>query len=225
METADKGDFVELEFTGKINGQIFDSNKSEDLKHLNSKASPQEMFVIVGQGMIVKGLDDAVIGKEIGKQYDIHLMPKDAFGTRNASLVRTIPLKVFTDKQVYPKAGMSFALDNSLVQIRAVSGARVIADFNNPLAGKEVDYSFTLKKKITSLEEKSRIFFKLFLGQNLEIDVQNKVIVKAEKNFEPIINLLAKKFQELIGKELEFSEKSSENKPSPQVEDSTQQSL
>jgi FKBP-type peptidyl-prolyl cis-trans isomerase 2 len=205
MKFIAKGDFVELEFTGKVNGKVFDSNNAEDLKQVDSKAEPRKTFIIIGENMTVKGLDEALVGKELDKQYEIHISPNEGFGARKPSLVRTIPLRVFTQQGVSPRPGMSFALDNALVQIRAVSGARVIADFNNPLAGKELDYSFKILRKIDSTEEKSRIFFQLFLRSVPEFEVSDKVVVKAAKQFEPLVKLLSKKFHELVGKELSFS--------------------
>jgi FKBP-type peptidyl-prolyl cis-trans isomerase 2 len=51
---------------------------------------------------------------------------------------------MFREKNVDPRPGMVFALDNSLAKILAVSGARVMTDFNNPLSGKHVKYKFNI---------------------------------------------------------------------------------
>jgi len=98
MEATRKGDFVELKFTGYSNGQVFDSNIEEDLKKMQVEKKPEPTIVIIGQGMLVSGLDAALEGKEIGKEYEIRLGPKEAFGERNPGLLKTIPLKVFTEK-------------------------------------------------------------------------------------------------------------------------------
>lgn len=219
MSTA-KGDFVELQFTGRINGAVFDSNVLEDLKQLDSKAEPRKLSVIVGQSMVIKGLDSALEGKEIGTSYNVHVPFKEGFGPRIPSLVKTIPLKVFTEQKVYPEAGMTFALDNTLVSIRAVSGARVIADFNNPLSGKDLDYTFTIVRKISELDEKARVFFEGFLRGVPEFEVTDKVIVKGPPQLEQIINIFKQKFKELVGTELVFSVIAAEEKP---VESKAQQ--
>src|SRR3989344_4377608 len=154
MKTITLGDFIELSYTGYVNGNVFDSNREDDVKKLDSEAKPRKMFIIVGQNMVVKGLDKALEGKEIGTEYAISLAPEEAFGKRNPSLIRPLPLKAFTEKKVFPQAGMTLVLDNSLVSIRAVSGARVITDFNNPLAGKNIEYSFAIKEKIDDIAHK-----------------------------------------------------------------------
>ena len=68
-ETVNKDDFIEIKFTGYNGEQIFDSNIEEDAKKVNPEFKPRKTIVIVGEGMIVPGLDSAFEGKEIGKDY------------------------------------------------------------------------------------------------------------------------------------------------------------
>lgn len=225
MTTAMKGDFVELEFTGRSNGKVFDSNIPEDLKQIDAKATPRKTYVIVGQGMVVTGLDKALEGKELHKQYTVDVPHKEGFGARNVSLVRTIPLRIFTEQKVYPQVGMSFILDNTVVQIRAVSGARVIADFNNPLAGKDLHYSFKIIRKIDTVEEKARIFFEWFLRGVPEFEVTDTVAVKGPKQVEPFIMMFKEKFLSLVGKELSFTVVEKKVQSEDKEQPSTQQSL
>ena len=220
--TIEKNDCVELSFTGYANGTVFDSNIPEDLKQLNQEAKPQPLIFFVGQGMVVRGLDREIEGKEIGKQYTAHVLSKEAYGPRSSTLIKTIPLRVFLEKNVNPQPGMAFALDNTIAHIRAVSGARVIADLNHPLAGKDLDYKFTIVRKIEDKKEKSEIFFKLFLGNLPNIEVlENKVVVKASKAFEAFVNAVKEPFKTLVGSDLEFIE-SKENAPEKAEEKSNQ---
>src|SRR3989344_4571237 len=122
MENIKKGDFVEIKYTGYVNGEIFDSNIEEDLKILNPEAKPEKTIVAVGEGMVVVGLDKALEGKEMNKEYVVKFGHKEGFGDRNKDLIRTIPLKIFTEKNIMPQAGMMFSLDNQIVRIVAVSG-------------------------------------------------------------------------------------------------------
>jgi len=205
MEKTKKNDFVELKYTGFANGQIFDSNIEEDLKKINEKAKVKETVIIVGQGMVVPGLDKTLEGKEIGKEYDVILSVKEGFGERIRELVKTIPLRVFTEKNVDPRPGMVLALDNALAKIIAVSGARVVTDFNNPLAGKELRYKFKIVKKIENEEEKCKITFELLFRFVPKFEIKdNEVIAHGPKQLEIFINALKDKFKEIIGKDLKF---------------------
>lgn len=225
MKTVVKGDFIELTYTGYANGEIFDSNQPEDLKKLDPKAEPQKTRLIIGQGMVVKGLDHELEDKEIGHQYTVTIAAKDAFGPRHASLIRPLPLKLFTEKKVHPRPGMSFVLDSSLVTIRAVSGARVIVDFNSPLAGKDLSYVFTIKEKIEDVAQKATIFFERFLRGVPEFDVGEKVIVKGPEQLKAIVTLLGEQFKLLVGKELDFLLAELKTEKPSSASEATQQSL
>ncbi len=201
-----KKDFVELKYTGKANGVVFDSNIEEDLKNLNPKIKPKKTIVVVGEEMLLKGLDEALEGKEIGREYEITLPPKKAFGERNRSLLKTIPLSVFTEKKINPYPGMVLNLDNLMARIITVSGARVITDLNNPLAGKEIHYRFTITRKVTDEKEKVESLFEIFLKFIPEFEIKDKIILKGPKSFEVLIKELSPKFKDLLGKDLIFEE-------------------
>lgn len=227
MELTKKHEFVEVLFTGKANGTIFDTNEPEQLKQLDEKAKPLKLIVAIGEGMVLKGLDNALEGKEFGKRYHVALTANEGFGPRRRELVRTIPLKAFTDQRVFPQQGMTLSLDGAMVRISAVSGSRVIADFNNPLAGKDLTYDFTITHQVHDVKERAESFFAFFMKFLPELHVDEKgVQVKAQKQLEPYVMAFKEKFEKLVGKPLHFHavEKPKEKeKQNSQVE--TQQSL
>ena len=49
MEKTKEKDFVEIEFTGTANGNIFDSNILEDLKKISKESKPKKTIVIIGE--------------------------------------------------------------------------------------------------------------------------------------------------------------------------------
>ncbi|MEM4271659.1 MAG: FKBP-type peptidyl-prolyl cis-trans isomerase [Candidatus Pacearchaeota archaeon] len=205
METAKKGDFVEIKYTGYANENIFDSNIEEDLKKIHSKAKAKRLIVCVGEGMVVFGFDKALEGKEVGKEYEIKLSPKEAFGERKKELIKTIPLKIFTEKKMNPQAGMVLAMDEALAKVIAVSGARVITDFNNPLAGKEVTYKFKIERKINDEKEKAEALFDFVFKFVPEFEIAEKeIVVRGQKIIEVYVNAFSKKFEDLLGKKLRF---------------------
>ena len=203
-EIVEKNDFVELKYTGYVQGKIFDSNIEEDLREITDKAKPVETVVVVGKGMLVPGLDKAIEGKEIGKTYEIDIPYKEAFGERKKELVKIISLSTFTDKNINPRPGMMLALDNALVKILSVSGARVTVDFNNPLAGKDLEYKFIIVRKVLEIDKKAKALFEVLFRFVPEFEVNDKIIIKGPKPFENIAKIYSKKFKEMVGKELGF---------------------
>lgn len=205
METIKKKDFIELKFSGYSNGNIFDSNIEEDLKKLDPRAKPRETIVIVGERMVVPGFDRELEGREIGKEYEIDVPAKEGFGERRKELLKTIPLKVFTEKKINPYPGMVLAMDEALVRVVAVSGARVITDFNNPLAGKDLKYRFKIVRKLDDEKEKARAFLESSFRFVPDFDVsEREIVVKGPKIFERFIEAMKEKCKELCGKELKF---------------------
>jgi FKBP-type peptidyl-prolyl cis-trans isomerase SlyD len=207
-ENVKKNDFVELKYTGYANGEIFDSNIKEDVTKINPDFKLKQVVICVGQGMIVSGLDKELEGKEIGKEYEIDVSVKDGFGERKRELFRTIPLSSFREKKFDPKPGMVLTLDSYMVKIIAVSGARVVTDFNNPLAGKELHYKFTISRKVEDDSEKAKALFEVLWKFIPEFSISGeKVIVKGPKGLEIFAKEFDKKFKDLLGKELIFEEK------------------
>lgn len=198
-----KNDFVELEFIGRVkNGEIFDTNIKEEAKKINLEIDTKPLVICIGQGMLVKGFDKELESKEIGKKYKIELNENDAFGKRNSQLVKIVPLKVFRDKDFSPVPGIMINIDNMLAKIVTVSGGRVIVDFNNPMAGKEIEYEFTIKKLILDESEKINALQDFFFRHRFTFELKdNKIIF--QKEAEPILKLLSAKFKEILGKEIE----------------------
>lgn len=210
MEIAKKKDFVEIKYTGYSNGVIFDSNIEEDLKKINPQANAKETVVVVGQGMVVPGFDKALEGKEIGKEYEVTVPFKEGFGDRKRELIKTIPLKIFREKQVEPYPGMVLAMDESLAKVVAVSGARVITDFNNPLAGKDLVYKFKIVRRVDDEKDKAKTLFEFVFRFVPEFEVKDKIVVSGPAFLGAYVKAFNDKFKELIGKEVEFKLKEPE---------------
>jgi FKBP-type peptidyl-prolyl cis-trans isomerase SlyD len=216
-EIVSKKDFIELEFLGRnlTNNEVFDSNILEEAKKLNPKVSGVKPLVIcVGYDMVVKGLDEFLIGKEMKKKYTLNLTPERAFGKRDSKLIRLIPLKMFLEQKVYPEPGMTLALDNNLVKVVSVSGGRVMVDFNNPLAGKDIEYEFTIKKKVEDIKTKAESLQNFLFGQVFEFDADEKAkkLIFKDVKLTPILNVFKDKFKEILGYDIEIFEKKEEKK-------------
>ena len=119
-----KNDFIELEFAGRIkDGDIFDSNMKEKVKEINPDAdlSKIKSFVFpLGNSMFLQGVDEFLIGKDIGK-YEVEISPEKAFGKRDPKLVQMIPIKIFQEHKINPIPGATFNFDGKLAKVLTVS--------------------------------------------------------------------------------------------------------
>ncbi|MFH1358400.1 MAG: peptidylprolyl isomerase [archaeon] len=218
MTIIKKNDFVEIEFTGRdsSNNQIFDTTDLKKAKEIGIENAPtiKPLLISVGNEMLLKGLDQDLEGKEVGKTYQIHLKPDKAFGKRNPQMIRTYNINSFKKNNVDPYPGMTLQLDNTIAKIISVSGGRVMIDFNNPLAGREIDYEYKINKIISDDNEKINAIQDFFLKQKYEFKIdkeKNKVIFK-EKLIKPLIEMINPKFKEMTGFDFIVEEDKKENK-------------
>ena len=200
-------DFIEIEFTAKIkDGELFDSNRKADLEKAGMQGNPKPMILSLGQGMFLKGAEDFLIGKDIGK-HTIELTPENAFGKRDPKLIRMVPLKEFKHQQVMPVQGQVFNFDGKLAKVLTVSGGRVMVDFNNPLSGKDVVYDIEVFKKVEDLNVKIEALIDFFFRKPFEFKVEGKNLnLKVEKGFLQFANLFAEKFKEILDLDLKVEE-------------------
>ena len=219
--TTKKHDFVEVDFMAKNlgNDEIFDTNIPAEAKKIGLEMNTKPFIINIGRGMVVRGFDEALEGKEVGKKYTVKISPEKAFGKRDSKLVRLISLKVFAEQKIYPQPGMTLALDNNLVKVVSVSGGRVMVDFNNPVAGKDVEYEFTIKKIITDDKERILAVQRFLFGHEFKFELEEKagkkIIVFEDIKLTPVLNAFKHKFKEILDMEVEIlakKEKAEEKK-------------
>ncbi|MBW3011127.1 FKBP-type peptidyl-prolyl cis-trans isomerase, partial [Candidatus Woesearchaeota archaeon] len=86
-DKVQKGDFIEVQYTGSVDSQVFDTTDEAKAKELgihNPTMPYGSIKICIGRGHLLKGLDEEVEGKEAGKEYDFHLKPEQAFGKKDA---------------------------------------------------------------------------------------------------------------------------------------------
>jgi len=202
MTKIEKNDFVEIEFTGKIKntGEVFDTNSKTQIEKqkLNFEAKPY--IICVGKSMTIKGLDKDVEGKELDIEYVSEFKSEEAFGKRNPSMVRMIPLKFFIEQKIMPQKGMQLSLDGMIVKVVSVSGGRVLVDFNNPLAGKDVVYNYKITRKIEDEKEKVNSLQDFFFKKRFDFEIKDKkVVFKVEEKIKKFIEMMSKPFEDILG--------------------------
>src|SRR3989454_9964925 len=167
-----KGDIIWIDYEGWIlnpNGArtLFDTTREEVAKKegkLEEKKVYAEFPIIVGHGRILPGLDEALIGAEIGKDTTIRIPPEKGAGERDPKLVELHPLREFLKQEIHPDVGMEVSLGGRKGTITQVTGGRVRIDYNNPLAGRTLEYTFRVMKKADTIEEKLRAILEMDYG-------------------------------------------------------------
>ena len=133
-----KGDKVKVDYTGTLeDGNVFDTSEGK-----------QPLEFTAGEGKVIKGFDNAVIGMEKGEEKEITIEPKDAYGDINPQLTQKIPRDKLPEGKD-PKPGMMLMMttpDGKQFPARLVevTDKEVTIDLNHPLAGKTLNFKIKL---------------------------------------------------------------------------------
>jgi len=155
----EKGDFILINYTSKVKetGEIFDTTieevaKKEKLYKEGEIYEPN--LVVVGEGWMLKALDEALLEFKIKKKDSVEIPPEKAFGSRDPEKVKLVSLRRLTARGITPKLGMRIEYNGKLATVRTMGAGRVQLDYNPPLAGKTLVYEVTVKKKLKTNAEK-----------------------------------------------------------------------
>ncbi|MEK6905837.1 MAG: peptidylprolyl isomerase [Nanoarchaeota archaeon] len=201
-------DFIEIDYTGKLtDGTVFDTTnenvaKDRNLHAKNHKYKPA--VICVGERQIIPGLDVQLVEKELGKEYTTTLPPEKAFGKRDIKQIKIVPMDVFRQHSVQPRPGLQVDVDGELGIVTRVSGGRVMVNFNHPLAGKEVVYTYKALRKVTDQKEKVSAFLSALLrlpAEAMKIEVKDNAATVTIPGELPtqISTILAQKLISLTG--------------------------
>jgi FKBP-type peptidyl-prolyl cis-trans isomerase 2 len=138
MAEAITGSSVKVHYTGKLeDGTIFDSSHERE---------PLEF--VVGEGTVIPGFEEAVLGMKEGEQKRATLVPEAAYGPYQNDMLFTIERDRMPEGTL-PQVGQHLHLrhaDGRSVRLSVVevSGADVTLDGNHPLAGKTLIFDIQL---------------------------------------------------------------------------------
>ncbi|HJJ29072.1 MAG TPA: FKBP-type peptidyl-prolyl cis-trans isomerase [Methanocorpusculum sp.] len=165
----EKGTYIKLNYTGAVNGVAFDTTDAETAKKANifrEQTAYGPAIVKVGAGHVLPGVDDDLAGKEIGKEYKLTLPPEKAFGPHKSEEVKAVDKKAFQNK---PEVLDEVTLDGRKGMVVNKIGNRYLVDFNHPLAGQTVEYTYTIEGVVEDGCEKLAGTIKLFTGREMKV--------------------------------------------------------
>ena len=184
----DKGSLILLDYTARIkdNGEIFETTIEEDAKKSNlydptRKYEPR--LISVGEGWVLKGLDEALADTNVGDRRSIEISPDKGFGERDTSKVRMIPQRKLGEKAHEIKVGDVVELDDRTGVIRYIGSGRVQIDYNHRLASRTLVYDVNVVKRIESNDDKIKYLIKR------RLPVEDEKIKFEYKDDEAVIEL------------------------------------
>ena len=131
-----KGNTITVHYTGRYeNGDIFDSSIGKE-----------PLTFKVGEGNIINGFENAILGKEIGDKVEVDIEPIDAYGDYREDLLIEVPnsslpgaVEVGMSLQAQAENGTPIN-----VTVKEVKEDSVIVDANHPLSVKRINFSIEI---------------------------------------------------------------------------------
>ena len=157
--TLENGALILADYTAKIKdtGQIIDTTRKEDAEKAGTfdpTRTYEPRLIAVGEGWVLKGLDEALAKAEAKQTLEVELPPEKAFGNRDPNLVSRIPIRKFGEKASELSVGAEVEVDNRVGIVRSIESGRTMIDFNHRYAGKTLYYSLDIKEKLESRDDK-----------------------------------------------------------------------
>jgi peptidylprolyl isomerase len=137
---AHEGNTVQVNYTGKFeDGTVFDSCVGK---------SPLEFKL--GEGRIIPGFENAVMGMKVGEKKTVTIPASDAYGPYRPELTIEVP-RTQLPADPAPQIGQQLQSQTEsgsiiVVTITKVSETSVTVDANHPLAGKDLIFDIELLK-------------------------------------------------------------------------------
>jgi FKBP-type peptidyl-prolyl cis-trans isomerase 2 len=132
------GDVVKIHYSAKIGDRLIDTSRNK---------RPIEFKV--GEGQILQGLDEAVVGLDTGDKKTVVVPPEKAYGQRKEGLTQKIP----RDKFKEPPKGIE---EGNIIKYKTKQGKDMYAtiakveednltlDLNHPLAGQTLNFDLEI---------------------------------------------------------------------------------
>jgi FKBP-type peptidyl-prolyl cis-trans isomerase 2 len=138
MSKAKMGDTVTVHYSGSLNdGTVFDSSMERE-----------PLQFTIGDGKLIPGFEDAVVGMIPGESKTIMLPPEEAYGAHREELTVEVDRGQFPN-DLNPKVGQYLQIPQSSggvinVRITSMDESMVTLDANHPLAGEDLTFEIEL---------------------------------------------------------------------------------
>lgn len=141
MTEIKKGNKIKIEYIGTLDdGSVFDSTAIH--------GSPLEFTV--GDGVLLTGVETAVLGMKLGEEKNIVLAPTESYGEYHPDLVKELPRACFpSDRNLEEGSIYKMTLHNGhqyTVRVTKILNDMVTIDLNPPLAGKTLHFKIKIVK-------------------------------------------------------------------------------
>lgn len=123
---------------------------------LDQSPEGQPLTYLHGASNIIPGLEKELSDKSTGDMFKVRIVPEDAYGSRDESMVQVLPRSAFQGvDNIEP--GMQFQAQGQngtvMITVTNVAGDNVTVDGNHPLAGEALTFDVEIEEIRDATEE------------------------------------------------------------------------
>ena len=129
----------------------------------------EPMITVIGDGRLIGGFESHLADADADKEYTFDIEPVDAYGERDASLIETISQNVLLRSVKDPNmlaigSPVEIGGRQGLLQMLRAGRARI--DYNHPLAGVTLRYTYTIVKVVEDRSERVATLLQMNTGRS-----------------------------------------------------------
>ncbi|MFT5210003.1 MAG: FKBP-type peptidyl-prolyl cis-trans isomerase SlyD [Flavobacterium sp.] len=122
--------------------------KNENGEEVDSSKGAEPLSFTVGDGSMIPGLEQALLGHEVGDKFTVHIEPDEAYGHHQRQLVKTISKDMIQTEAEEIIKGMVFQVgsgdESQVVKVIEVEDDGIVVDGNHPLAGLTFNFDISV---------------------------------------------------------------------------------
>jgi len=157
----EEGDIIHVDYdlyngeTGDLIETTREATAQEHEMH-DENRTYQPMVCVVGSGSLIPGFEEALLEAKVDKDVDLELAPADAYGEKDPTQIETISIDKLIRAVKDPNSlyiGAPVNIGNRQGYLSYLAAGRARIDYNHPMAGKTLKYSFKVVKVVEGKEE------------------------------------------------------------------------
>ena len=182
-----QGDFVRIHYNVRTQSddRVVDTTREDVAEEAGIDDDEYEFaprVIVVGEGHVFPGVDDALIGGEEGDEGTVDIPAEDGFGEYDQEQVRTVSVNKIEEESRRP--GAQVQIDGEQGYVETLIGGRARVDFNHPLAGEDLEYEYEIIEVVDDDEEKAAGLLGMYLQMEPELRIETETVEEEDEEGE-----------------------------------------
>ena len=174
-----EGDFVRIDYNVRTvsDDRVVDTTRKDVAEEAGIDDDEYDFSprtIVVGEGHVFPGVDDALTGSEVGDEGTVDIPAEDGFGEFEQEQVRTVSANKLDEENRRP--GAQVQIDGEQGYVETVIGGRARVDFNHPLAGEDLEYEYEVVEIVDDDEEKAAGLLGMYLQMEPDLRIEAETV-------------------------------------------------